>query len=91
MKRWRRWFIALLLVVLFIGYPCKPRLNGWNDWMLYTNGGILRVLVWSDDWNYGAMLYRETDTGWQPGIGEGVQVRTFDVTWQLRFEWKKRR
>jgi hypothetical protein len=43
-------------------------------------------MVWSDYLNYGAMIYRETDSGWQPGIGEGVRVRHYQITWWLRLE-----
>ena len=60
-----------------------------GDWMLYTKGGYLEVMVWSDYWKYGAMILRETETDWKQDEN-GCRSKTSTVTWWLRFEWFKR-
>jgi hypothetical protein len=86
---WLRWLLMPVMLGLLFGFPCKPVIRNGGDWTLCTRGGITNLIVWSDYYNYGAMWLRETDTGWKEGKG-GTRVRTFAVTWWLRFEWKKR-
>ena len=89
-----RVFVVLLLILFMLilfGYPRKPQWNGLDNFAVGTCNGLMEIDIWGDYYKYGAMVSRSTDTGWQPGIGEGVRVRTIQVTWWLRFEWMKRK
>ncbi len=80
--------VVLLALFIMLGTPRMAEKQHEGEWRMYSTGGYLVVMAWSDHYSRGAMVYRGTDSGWVEGAG-GCRVRHYDTTWQIRADWYK--